>query len=378
MSEYAGKIVTGVVLAVMIGSALIAALYYLPQVTSSTTLSNGSSSASSTTACVTTSTYSIFNTTASYPSVSVCPLNAVVTQIITGDKVTQGPAAVALDPNNSLIYVVNFGQDGTVSVIDPQNNSVLGSYSVGYTPDSITYDPSDQDMYITNRNANNVTVFSPKTNSVIQVIPVSDLPNAVVYNPLNGQLDVLEQGPTIGDTILYNNQIVGQLSTNVTGLGASDAILDTTNHELYIADTFQNAVTVLDADNNSLVKSIRVSNGSSEMAFDSSNGYIYVTNGGANTVTVISSASNSVVTTISVGYGATPAGICFDSANGYVFEANVASGTVDAISAATNTLVGQVTLQGNSQPTGVYCDSVSNRVYVIDWGIGNVSVISFP
>lgn len=90
------------------------------------------------------------------------------------------------------MYVTNNG-DGTVSVINPTSNTVVGSPinvasspghpGVTYMPDSIAYNPDNHNMYVT-RGDNTVIVINPTSNTVLAgPITVRDGPTGITYNP---------------------------------------------------------------------------------------------------------------------------------------------------------------------------------------------------
>jgi YVTN family beta-propeller protein len=58
------------------------------------------------------------------------------------------------------MYVTNFGSD-TVTVIDSRTNEVIANIPAGNHPFQITYDSSNQHMYVTNPESNTVTVIHP-------------------------------------------------------------------------------------------------------------------------------------------------------------------------------------------------------------------------
>ena len=65
-------------------------------------------------------------------------------------KVENGPSSIAHDPVNKRMYVTNFA-DGTFSVIDTTTNTVVGNpIRVEVGPFDIAYDPVNKRMYVTN------------------------------------------------------------------------------------------------------------------------------------------------------------------------------------------------------------------------------------
>ena len=101
----------------------------------------------------------------------------------------QAPVDIVFNPDNGLLYVANFGS-GTVSVIDPATNTVVGTpIPVGLFPVGIAFNPDNGFMYVTNQGDGTVSVINPATNTVVGTpISVGNSPNDIAFNPDNGLL----------------------------------------------------------------------------------------------------------------------------------------------------------------------------------------------
>ena len=113
--------------------------------------------------------------------------DSVIATIPVGDL----PVLIAFNPDNGDMYVANHDSD-TVSVIDGQTNTVIGSpIPVGDDPFEIAFNPDNGDMYVTNHNSDTVSVIDGQTNTVIgSPIPVGDGPGGIAFNPDNGDMYV--------------------------------------------------------------------------------------------------------------------------------------------------------------------------------------------
>lgn len=69
------------------------------------------------------------------------------------------PRGLAVDPDSKHAYVVNVAE-GTVTVIDTEKGTVLGSSFVGYDPDEVAVGPNST-LYVTSRGDGTVTVIRP-------------------------------------------------------------------------------------------------------------------------------------------------------------------------------------------------------------------------
>jgi YVTN family beta-propeller protein len=101
------------------------------------------------------------------------------------------------------------------------------------------------------------------------------------------------------------------------------------------------------------------------VAVAAEDGTVYVANTFDSTVSVIQAATNAVIATIAVG--SNPQGLAFDAATNTVWVANEGSGTVSVIDAAPfdvsdNTVLATITVGGN--PEEAAADALTDTVYV--------------
>jgi YVTN family beta-propeller protein len=69
-------------------------------------------------------------------------------------------------------------------------NSVVGNIPAGEAPFDIVYNPTNHNMYVTNRVSNTVSVIET-TNSVIANIVAGDFPTEITYDPSNQHIYVI-------------------------------------------------------------------------------------------------------------------------------------------------------------------------------------------
>jgi YVTN family beta-propeller protein len=120
--------------------------------------------------------------------------NAVLTTIPVG----LAPFDLAVTPDGTRIYVVNFSSD-TVSVIGTATNTVLATIQGLDQPANVAITPDGRTVYVTNQGGSDtVSVISTATNQIIATIPVGDLPAGVAvtrdgtlaYVPVHNENDV--------------------------------------------------------------------------------------------------------------------------------------------------------------------------------------------
>ncbi|WP_072465053.1 YncE family protein, partial [Mycobacterium tuberculosis] len=104
---------------------------------------------------------------------------------------------VAVSPVTGLVFVTNFDSN-TVSVIDPNTNTVTGSIPVGTGAYGVAVNPGGN-IYVTNQFSNTVSVIDPATNTVTgSPIPVGLDPTGVAVNPVTGVVYVTN---SLDDTV---------------------------------------------------------------------------------------------------------------------------------------------------------------------------------
>ncbi len=89
------------------------------------------------------------------------------------------PMAVAASPTLNEVYVVNSGAPGgagSVSVIDAENNSVVGNIQVHRRPVSIDLDTAGERAYVANAGSNTISVIDLKARREIAAIGAGEEP----------------------------------------------------------------------------------------------------------------------------------------------------------------------------------------------------------
>jgi len=77
------------------------------------------------------------------------------------------------------VFISN-GGDGTVSVIDTANDTVIATVPVGRRPWNMAITPDGRKLYVANGRSNSVSVIDTETNQKLTDITVGELPWGVV------------------------------------------------------------------------------------------------------------------------------------------------------------------------------------------------------
>lgn len=159
---------------------------------------------------------------------TVAVVNPVGYRVESYINVGADPAAIAVDPDRRLAYVVNHdsaaadeyrnsGRDNslptqTMSVISLASNSVVREVEVGHNPSAVAVDPESGMVYVANLDST-VTVYDEKIGAVTDTLPVTDtdgaldtmIPTAIAVDPESGQVYVGAQDidNTRGEVIVF-------------------------------------------------------------------------------------------------------------------------------------------------------------------------------
>ena len=320
-------------------------------------------------------------------------------------KVGDGSSGIAYDPVNKRMYVTNSGDD-TVSVIDTTTNKVIDTnpntpqidpIMVGGGPAGIAYDPTNERMYVENRNDKSISVIDTTTNKVIDTNPntpqidpimVGGEPEDIVYDPVNKRIYVANfDDNTVSVIDTTTNKVI---DTNPNTPAVTDPITvgdaptgiayDPVHKMIYVSnhgdDLGNDTVSVIDTTTNKVVGSIRVGDEPLDIAYDDPvNKRMYVTNSGDNTVSVIDTTTNKVVGSVRVGDE--PLDIAYDPVNKRMYVTNSGDDTVSVIDTTTNKVVGSFTfgVGVGVGPFDIAYDPVNKKMYVTNIGDNTVSVI---
>lgn len=192
--------------------------------------------------------------------------NTIVGPAITVDR---APASLAITPDGSSVYVICYVQglmyDGTISIIQTSNNTVIGNIDGFFGPFNIIIRPDGQYAYVTNFGNNNfdpvgttVSVVDLTKNVITKNFTVGTQPAGIALSPNSRFLYVTN----------YNTLYLGARFTNLTpGPGTVNIIDLCTN-------------TVLNP-------ALLVGSSPDSIAISLDGKYAYVTNYNSNNVTVL-------------------------------------------------------------------------------------------
>ena len=157
------------------------------------------------------------------------------------------------------------------------------------------------------------------------------------------------------------------------GKNPDGVAVDPGTHAVYVANAFDNTVSVIDASTRTVTATVPVGYDPVGVAVDPGTHTVYVTNLDGDTVSVIDGSTRTVTATVPAGKY--PQGVAVDPGTHTVYVTNLvgANNTVSVIDGSTRTVTATVPVGRN--PNGVAVDPGSHTVYVTNYQSNSVSVI---
>jgi len=254
------------------------------------------------------------------------------------------PLGIAVSPDGTRVYVTNanYGDSGTVSVIDTARNEVTATVDVGYkhSPSGVAVTPDGKRLFVANRDINGVSVIDTSTNTVIATVPAGINPLGVTVTPNGTKLYVANR--------YSNNVSVIDTATNAVtatvkvGLGPCGVTVNQAGTKLYVTNCESNAISVIDTSSNTVTATVPVGKWPMGVGVSPDGTKLYVANERSNNVSIIDTATNTVTATVTVGKS--PYGIAVTPDGTKIYVANSGNdddpgNTVSVIDAATNKVI---------------------------------------
>jgi YVTN family beta-propeller protein len=286
---------------------------------------------------------------------------------------------VAISRDGAEVYVANVW-DRTVTVVATAANSVvatIGNDVVGGAPAAVAVSPDNTRLYVTtvggtvviDRASRTRTAFV--TGSAAQVAFSRD--GAQVYITTGSAVRIIDAAT-----------LVDVASVPVVG-GASALAVSPDGQRLYVGSSCcgpPSAVSVLDVGTRTVLATVPLAANPAALALLPDGSKLFAATGNAGTVSVINPQTNTLTTTIATGTGAFGLALSVDAARLWVTSL---ANTVLSVNTASNALVGSVPFtqatEGTPQtivltppafvppavPTGLYASTISGNDVTLRW-----------
>lgn len=179
----------------------------------------------------------------------------VVKTIPTGTN----PHGFRISKDSKFAYIANMAED-TVSVLDLASLTELKKIKVGPTPVT-TGITSDGKTLVATLNAENALAVVDLATDKVEKIPVGEGPAQVYIQPDDRYAFVANQGTeqkpanTISKIDLITKRVVATIET---GKGAHGVVTSDDNKTVYVTNMFENTVSVIDNEQNKVIKNVAV------------------------------------------------------------------------------------------------------------------------
>ncbi|WP_410515139.1 cytochrome D1 domain-containing protein [Paenibacillus sp. BR2-3] len=174
--------------------------------------------------------------------------------------------------DSKFAYVANMGED-TVSVLDLANLKQVKEIKVGQTPVT-TGITSDGKIMVAALNAENALAVVDLATDKVEKIPVGEGPAQVYIQSDDKYAFVANQGTeekssnSVTKIDLATKQVVAVINT---GKGAHGVVTSEDNKLVYVTNMFEDTVTVIDNDQNKVIKTFPVGDVPNGISFKAKN-----------------------------------------------------------------------------------------------------------
>jgi len=221
--------------------------------------------------------------------------NAVVATV----KVGSGPYGIAITPDGKHAYVADNGSSN-VDVIDTATNTVTATIGAGTGPYGLAVTPDGKTAYVSNQSAGTVTPIDTATGTAGTAIPVGTSPRQIAITPDGGTAYVANMGSASVTPIDTATNTPGA-AIKVPTAGPDAATIDPATSTLYVTcfgapginPATYGAVVPINTATNQPGTPIKVSAHPEGIAADPADGTLYATDSFQSAITPIDAATGS-------------------------------------------------------------------------------------
>jgi YVTN family beta-propeller protein len=312
--------------------------------------------------------------------------------VVTTANVESFPTDVAVSPDGSQAWVVNNG-DSAVSTIPTATNSADGGFAIfAGIPESIAFSPDGTRAYL-GLTGGGIDVFDLSTGVFTADVPVGFRPVAIAVSPdgsrvysanygngSDGSVSVIDAATDTVISTISDQHLVTPQSITLSPDGSLAYVADPGSGVVYVINTATNRADRMQGGDDPV-----------DVSLSPDGAYAYVADGNANAVTVVNTATDAVIATIPVGESPQAVLVSRDGTTAYT--ANRGSNDVSVIDTATNTVTatipvgsGPVALAQSPTAPPPFADLVSpnsgalsggTTVTITGWGFTGATAVSF-
>jgi YVTN family beta-propeller protein len=251
---------------------------------------------------------------------------------------------------------------------------ILQTFKVGRQPTHIGVNIPTNRVYVDNVLDNTVSVIDLNVNKVTATVPLASKPAGLAVNPATNRFYVSVKG----GVAVYNGVDNSLITTIAVSGNPSIIAMNPNNKNIYVQDSADNEVHVIDTDSDEVIAELHVSHPGNGIAIDQTTNQVFVSSASPSggSVSVFDGSSNLLINTLTLP--GNPSFTYLDTLKGfgfvylYAITHPVGGGpySFSVIDTSSGALVNQIPLQGT--PGGVIAEGISNEEAITNDGISNV------
>ncbi len=206
--------------------------------------------------------------------------------------------SIDVNPKTNKIYLTDPNEQ-RVSVINGATDIIVKNIPVGRGPGDIFIDDDHNKIYVANTDSNAVSIIDGKTDRVVKVLFFPEKDGRLGFVTANSEKGMVYTGFTRDGRLLIN--MVNPNSTKwpdhiQVGPTPSYLAFNSNTSKIYITNTQNNSISVLDANKNQSFDDIYLQGKlPSKLVINSNSNKIYVASSGSNNISVIDSREDNVL-----------------------------------------------------------------------------------
>ena len=229
---------------------------------------------------------------------TVTVINTLDRTVVATIAVGSLPMNVAVTPDGSKVYVSNSGSD-TVSVIDSATNTVVATVAVGDHPYGITLSPNGKTLYVANANDGTVTKIDTVTNKVSGTVRnAGEIPYNIVVSPDGKKVFVVNSAADYVTVFTASGSTATRIPVETGRLSYAVAV-SPDGTRLYVAGFSDGKVTVFDTARYAVIDTFTVNGKPTGISFNKDGSLLLVTTNDGN-VQVRDTTTSTVLTTLTI------------------------------------------------------------------------------
>jgi YVTN family beta-propeller protein len=311
-------------------------------------------------------------------SATVTVIDVVNVRLDRDLAVGQNPIAVAASPTRNEIYVVNSGPsggNGSLSIIDAEQNAVIGAIPLHKQPVSIDIDSKGNRGYVANSGSDSVSVIDLKDHREIAQITAGVDPAGARISPDGKSLVVADRR---GNSVTIIDPETGRIRATFNDCpGAVDPVVLKDSSKAFVACSAGHSVMVIalasrhPAQPDRLETLLDVGRDPVNLALKPDGGEIFVSNSLSDSISEMVTNSNDVLDATTIGDG--PAFGLVSPDNSLLYVGNYRSQYVAIYSILDGRRAASVRV--GDGPSALALSAAGNLLFAVDSRSGDVAVI---